>query len=99
MRNLKIQKIINVAARNIAVALVSDPGLYIAAPRRDVPGSNPDIHDLIEGIVKSQLEGTMRRGGGYGDGTSIQREAAPEGAVLDFVQGEGWMEQARRRGL
>lgn len=98
MTNAKIQKIIDVAARNIAVALIGDPGLYIATPRHDVPGSNPDIHDLIEGIVRNQLEGTMRRGEGYGDGTSTQRETAPEGAVMT-LQVESWMEQARRRGL
>lgn len=80
MSNNQIKQAIEVAARNVAMALISDPGLAVVAHTPNcLPGSRPpSTHDIVEAIVKDVLYSSIVRGEGYGDGSSVVSENATE---------------------
>lgn len=70
----EIKRVIAVAARNVAVALVNHNELCVVSCAR-VPGSHKamDVLELIETVVKEQLAGSLIIGPG-GDGSEDDLE-------------------------
>lgn len=64
MSENEIKSIIHTAARNIAVALVNHDEIHIATYNRDKAGRLVDKMDVVEGIVREQLEGSLIIGPG-----------------------------------
>jgi len=74
MSENKIKGIINIAARNIAVALVNHPELAVVSMGHEKgTGRALDVMDVVEQIVREQLEGSLIVGPG-GDGSEDEIE-------------------------
>lgn len=76
MSENEIKSIISIAARNIAVALVNNDELVVVTMSHEKgTGRVMDVMDVVERIVKEQLEGSLIVGPG-GDGTEDDIEQA-----------------------
>ena len=74
MSENEIKSVIALAARNVAVALVNHDELSVVTCARE-PGTHKamDVMDVVEKIVREQLEGSLIIGPG-GDGTEDEIE-------------------------
>ena len=79
MSNNQIKQSIEVAARNVAMALISDHRLAVVAYKPSDTSSAPTTHDIEEEVVRETLAATMIKGDWYGDGSSV----GPEGEVAN----------------
>ena len=74
MSDIEIKAVIGIAARNIAVALVNHPELVVVSMGHEKgTGRTLDVMDVVEGIVREQLEGSLIVGPG-GDGSEDEIE-------------------------
>jgi len=75
MSESEIKRTIQIAARNIAVALINHDEIAMTTHVRDKGGRLVDMMDVVEKIVREQLEGSLIVGPGR-DGVEDDIERA-----------------------